>query len=90
MLSCVQWHEVFLPSTSCVKLCTHTNPFNPSLDSYVCRGARSSMDYPVADNPGAPVIRDASSASMRGGLKGKTAPGDAHPYLALFYLKKLL
>ena len=23
---------------------------------------------------------------MRGGLKGKTALGDAHPYLALFYL----
>lgn len=24
-----------------------------------------------------------------GGLKGKTAPGDAHPYLALFYCLKL-
>ena len=26
---------------------------------------------------------------MRGGLKGKMAPGDAHPYLAPFYFRNL-
>ena len=32
--------------------------------------------------------RSASLIYSAGGLKGKTALGDAHPYLALFYLYK--
>lgn|GEM_PF-5282180 len=31
-----------------------------------------------------------ANARESGGLKGKMAPGDAHPYLALFYLKLFL
>jgi hypothetical protein cdiviTM7_00895 len=34
--------------------------------------------------------RSASLIYSAGGLKGKTALGDAHPYLALFYLHKAL
>ena len=59
---------------------THTNPFNLYFPPRV---VPLSDDYPV-------VIRQARAHSgvattlRPGGLKGKTAPGDAHPYLALF------
>jgi hypothetical protein len=34
------------------------------------------------------ILREVGHANARdsGGLKGETAPGDAHPYLALFHL----
>ena len=66
----------------------HTNPFNPRL---ACRSRIPFKDdYPV-------VIR--SGVNHRGvwferfvwcGLKGKMALGDAHPYLALFYLEMII
>ena len=34
------------------------------------------------------LVRRFADDGSSGGLKGKTAPGDAHPYLALFYLCK--
>ena len=34
------------------------------------------------------LVRRFADDGSSGGLKGKTAPGDAHPYLALFYLGK--
>ena len=33
------------------------------------------------------VSVDDALRKFLGGLKGKMAPGDAHPYLALFYLE---
>ena len=36
------------------------------------------------------LVRRFADDGSSGGLKGKTAPGDAHPYLALFYLGLIL
>ena len=63
----------------------HTNPFNPYF--------RPPRVGPVQRRlSSSDFIRHHPSWSLGlacfvwGGLKGKMAPGDAHPYLALFYL----
>lgn len=62
----------------------HTNPFNP----YCFDGrSRSNKQLPNSGSPRRTVRGDLMTLCLWGGLKGKTAPGDAHPYLALFYLE---
>lgn len=50
----------------------------------VVRGSRSKRDYKIVVCPGARLRESFDDASLCGGLKGKQALGDAHPYLALF------
>jgi len=74
-----------------------TNPFNTSSSEKDPFKEMFSGDYTVvvidsARINQARIIQDYRSRRFTehflGGLKGKMAPGDAHPYLALFYLLK--
>ena len=77
-------HGGILPSTAEAvrKHDEHTNPFNPISLVFHQR------DYPVVTKVMRPVSVELSAHASReisGWLKGKTRPGDAHPYLVSFY-----
>ncbi len=62
----------------------HTNPFNPAAYYGAVPFQRRLSSSDALRRPPRGV---GANASSRCGLKGKMALGDAHPYLALFYLK---
>lgn len=76
-------------SRSLALRCNRTGPVNGMFCDYpvIVVSLRGSTRRAPRHRPGR---RRFAFGHTQGGLKGKMAPGDAHPYLALFYLVKFI